>query len=204
MNDNYNMGLLILFHLLIVAILKIFGFIYIIKPAITKQIKDIEYLLPELNEKLLNNLDIEHNKALNGNIGSVLQIVMENNQKLASLFNALNEMYATKVSSKLQNYLENQQLEDELNIYKKKQKFNLKIFIIITAVIGAIFTWYVIHMKYKKVKTDLPELILGNIIPITIISVFEYYFFTQVVLKYKITGKYGLLYEILNKLYYKN
>jgi hypothetical protein len=204
LNDKYNMGLLILFHLLIVAIIKIFGFIYIVKPAIQQQIKNLNNSLPKLNENTLNKLGIKHDKALTGSISSVFQIIMESNKKLGSLFDVLNEMYITEVSTKLQNYLRNKQMEDELKTDQKNQKFYFKSFVFITAFIGAIFTWYVIHMNYKKVKTNLPELILGNIIPITIISVFEYYFLTQVVLKYKITGKYGLLYEILNKLYYKN
>jgi hypothetical protein len=204
LNDKYNMGLLIMFHLLIVAILKILGFIYVIKPAIKQQIKELEKSLPELNKKTLDYLGIKHNDALNGSISSVFQIVMESNKKIGSLFDALNEMYATKVSNKLEDYLHNQELENELENDKKNQQFSFKVFIIITAIIGAIFTWYIIHMKYKKLKTDLPELIIGNIIPITIISVFEYYFFTNIVLNYKITGKYGLLYETLNKLYYTN
>jgi hypothetical protein len=200
-NENYNIGLLVLFHLLLVAILKLVMFYYVIKPAVKKHMKKISHDLPQLNEKTLDKYGIYHNQIIADNFSSVAQIIIQNNDTLASLINSLNELYDDQISPGLESYFKDKYIEDDIEKQQKIQGFNLKIFIVIIAILATIFIWYIIHMKSKNIEIDLMGLILGNIIPLSIIFMFEYYFIENIAVNYMVLGKSGFLYEILHKLY---
>lgn len=200
-NENYNMGLLILFHLLLVAFLKIIMFNYVIKPLIKEYMEDIEKGLPQLNEETLDKYGIYHNDALSNNFNSGLQVLIKNNEPLSNLSDFMNELYDNNISSNLKTYIETKQLEDDIENDERNQRFYYRVFIGITVILTAIVIWYIVHLKHKHVKADIPELILGNIIPLSIIFFFEIYFIKNIAIKYKVTGKHGLLHDTLKKLY---
>lgn len=200
-NENYNMGLLILFHLLLVAILKIVMFQYIIKPLIKQYMTKIENDLPKLNEKTLEKYNIYYNENLNNSINSVLQVLVKYSKQLYTFIYSLNNINDNNISPKLNEYLANKQTENELEIEIKNQQFNYNIFITLTAILATIVTWYFIQLKHQQQYFNILELILGNIIPLIMIFVFEIYFIKNIAINYKINGESGILYQILTKLY---
>ena len=202
-NENYNLGLLILFHLLLVAILKIVMFQYVIKPSIKEYMENVTKKLPDLNEETLNKYGIYHNDIISEATNSGLQVLINNNEQLRKLVDTVNELYDNKVSPKLEQYLKDKQLEDDIQNKFHNQRFYYKVFIAITVILATIVTWYVMHLKYKNVHADVTELFLGNVIPLGMIFIFEMFFIINIAMKYKVTGKHGLLYDTLHKLYVK-
>lgn len=200
-NENYNLGLLVLFHLLLVAILKIILFIYVIKPIVQKHMKKLYNDLPELNEDTLDKFGIYHNDTLSTSLISIINGIIKNNEHLSMLSTGVNEIYENHVSDNIKKYFEKKIEDDKLKQKEKEQLFNYRIFLILTAILATIVTWYIIHLKHKNIKADIPELVLGNIIPLIMIFAFEIYFINTIAVNYKVVGKIGFLHETLKQLY---
>ena len=200
-SENYNIGLLILFHLLIVTVLELIIFYYVVNPAIKKHMKKLSKDLPKLNEETLNKYGIYHNQTISDSFSSISQVAIQNNQELTNLMGSLKEMESDGISPNLQTYFNEKSIEYEKYRKEKTQSFYMKISFVIIALLATIVVWYLIHMKNKQIKANTHELVLGNIIPLTIIFIFELYFIQNIAVKYKVMGSNGFLYEILNTLY---
>lgn len=203
-SENYNIGLLILIHLLIVAVLELIIFFYVIKPAVKKHMKKLSKDLPKLNEETLNTYGIHHNQTISDSFSSVAQIPIQDNQELATLMNSIKGLEGQEISNNLQSYFGNKANEYEKELEEKTQSFYLKVLFVIIALVTSIIIWNMIYKKNKNVKADIPELVLDNVIPLTIIFIFELYFIQNIAIKYKVMGQNGFLYEILDKLYPMN
>lgn len=200
-NHLYNLISLVLFHLLLVAVGKLLFFEYVIKPSIQSHIKKLKHKLPVLDENTLKEYGIDHHPQLVALIYQVAKTLANSNDDVSQFLNQISELYDGKMSATLQKFLKNKVATEELDIKKKQYQSHLKMMMLVSAIIATIFVWFIIHFNISHIKTDWAEMILGNIIPITIIFSFEIFFFKQVAIKYQIMGETELLYRSLKKIY---
>lgn len=196
-NENYNIGLLILVHLLLVVILELYIFYYVLKPTIKKHMKYITDDLPKFNEETLNNYGIYHNKFSN----VLFNKLLNENQSVNQLFDIIDDIKKGYIPVDIESYFDKKGLEYKEKEHENSTKMKYKIWYIIIAILMTICVWYIIYMKYKSVNVDIIELILGNIIPLTIIFIFELYFIKNITTHYIVMGKHEFLYTILDRIY---
>jgi len=201
LNKKYNLGLLILFHLFLVAIVEWLFFQYVVIPIVQDNIKDIGDQFPHLDEKTLKDYGIPHNEAMLGAIYSAAQTLTNKNDVMSQFLASTSDIYQNNISPQIRNYIEEKKLKEEINNQDSKYKTHIKIFFIFALIICMLIFWFYIYGKSKGIEADWVELTLGNIIPIIMILSFEYYFVNNIVSQYKITSPSGFTYECLTSLY---
>lgn len=196
-NENYNIGLLILVHLLLVVVLELFIFYFVLKPTIEKHMKKLADDLPKLDEETLNSYGIYHSPLY----GTIVNNVFKNNETVTKILDTIENVSEDAMSNELKDYFNKKQIEYKLKEQENSTNIKFKLWYIMISVLMTIIVWYIIHMNHKHIKTDIPDLILGNLIPLTMIFVFELYFIQNIAVYYKVMGKHGFLYTVLNRLY---
>ena len=196
-NENYNIGLLMLVHLFLVVVLELVIFYFVLKPAIEKHMKKLADDLPKLDEETLKNYGIYHSPIY----ATIIKNVFKNNESLTKLLEMVNDENEGSIPDEIKAYFNKKEIKDKIREQKSSTNIKLKLWYIMISVLMTIIVWYVIHMNHKHIKTDIPELILGNLIPLTMIFIFELYFIQNIAVKYKVMGEHGFLYTVLNRLY---
>lgn len=201
LNKRYNLGLLVLFHLLLVSIIEWGFFKFIIIPTIQKHMEELDHYLPHLDEKTLNDFGITHNQTIVDAMYSAAQTFTNQNDTLSDFFTLLSNIQHNTISPQIKKIFNSSQLKEKIDSRNSQFKTNVKIFLIFIAILTVIIGWYFVYGNHKNIHADWGELLIGNILPVSLILAFELYFVENIVTKYRVMGEYGFLYECLKELY---
>jgi hypothetical protein len=199
-NEKYNLGLLVLFHLFLIIIVEWVFFQYMVIPTIHQHIEHLGDKLLYLDETTLKKYGIKHDKTVVNTIYSLSKSLANKNDKLFEWFNHLSQVNET-LPPFFETNIKQNGIAEEIQNNKKKFNANVKIFAIFLGIIIMIAIWIFIHSNTKHIKINWVELILGNIIPISIILAFELYFINNIIKHYKVMSHHGFIHECLSKIY---